>query len=86
MNYIVGSNADKFFQEYARQLERALVEHPEEYQWPASELPNVLQKMCTAIERGTANKDSRAIKGTCKVLGIKHTYTAIRQYLAEVPV
>jgi hypothetical protein len=85
MNYIVGSNQDKFFSEYAKQLERALIDYPNEYSWPVSELPNVLQKMCTAIERGSANKDSRAIKATCKVLGIKHTYTAIREYLKVQP-
>lgn len=81
MNYIVGSNPDKFFSEYYRQLEIALREHPEEYSWPVAELPNIFERMRIAIERGSANKDSRAIKATCKTLGIKHTYKAINEYL-----
>jgi hypothetical protein len=85
MNYIVGSNADRFFTEYRKQLENALRDYPQEYAFPASELPNVFERMRVAIENGSANKDSRAIKATCKMLGIKHTYTAIREYLATVP-
>jgi hypothetical protein len=81
VNYIAGSNPDKFFSEYYRQLEKAIVEHPEEYAFPVSQLQTVFDKMRIAIEGGSANKDSRAIKATCKTLRIKHTYTAIKEYL-----
>ena len=81
MNYIVGSNQDKFFTEYYKQLEKAITDYPEEYAFPVSQLQTVFDKMRIAIEKGSANKDSRAIKATCKALGIKHTYKAMQEYL-----
>jgi hypothetical protein len=38
-------------------------------------------KMTAGLVDGTANKDGEGIKTTCKVLGIKYTYSAIRAFL-----
>lgn len=82
MNYIVGSNSDRFFSAYYNNLKRAHTEHPTEYTWPESELPIVFERMRVALERGSANIHSHAIRWTCKEVGIKHTYKAIQAFLA----
>ena len=38
-------------------------------------------RMTDGLKAGTANKDGDGIKRTCKILGIKPTYAAIKQYL-----
>jgi hypothetical protein len=67
---------------YTEELARAVKDYPSEYRWPFKDVPVVAAKMLDAVKRGSFNKDSRAIRATCKRLGIKHTYTAIRDYLA----
>ena len=39
------------------------------------------QRMTEGFATGGANKDSKAVRMTCKAMGIKHTYTAIRAFL-----
>lgn len=39
------------------------------------------EKMTNGLLTGTANKDGDGIKRTCKALGIKHTYSAIKLFL-----
>lgn len=68
---------------YSEELKRAREERPDEYAWPVDELPRVLKRMTDALIRGTYNKDSIAIRRTCKRLGIKHTYQAINASIAE---
>ncbi len=75
------TNFDTFAQVYAEELQKAVLAYPEEYVWPVENVPTVAQKMIQAFRAGTYNKDSRAIKATCKRLNIKHTYTAINAYL-----
>lgn len=55
----------------------------EEYAYVASRTTpmDLAVKMTNGLLNGTANKDGEGIKNTCKMLGIKHTYTAIRAYL-----
>lgn len=76
------SNFDTFMQIYTEQLEKAVRNYPTEYTWPVENVPTVAAKMRVAFMNRTYNKDGRAIKATCKVLGIKYTYTAINEYLA----
>lgn len=76
------SNFDNFMQVYTEQLEKAVRNYPAEYGWPVENVPTVAAKMGEAFKKKTYNKDGRAIKATCKVLGIKYTYTAINEYLA----
>ena len=79
----MNSNRYTFLAEYRKQLEIAVTTHPEEYGWPLSELETVAARMSAAIERGSYNKDSRAIRATCKTLGIRHSYIAIGAFLVE---
>jgi len=76
------SNLEKFMAEYARQLESAVTNHPEEYCYPTSEIPGVIKKMRTAFIEQSYNKDGRAIRSTCKALSIPYTYVAINKYLS----
>jgi len=76
------SNFDNFIQVYTEQLEKAVKEYPDEYAFPVANVPTVVAKMSVGFKNKTYNKDGRAIKATCKVLGIKYTYTAINEYLA----
>lgn len=80
MNDII-TNFDRFTQVYVEELTQAVLKYPDEYTWPVENVPNVAAKMIQAFRAGTYNKDGRAIKGTCKRLGIKYTYTAINAYL-----
>ena len=41
------------------------------------------EKMIAGLVDGSANHDGSGIKRACKAVGIKHTRTAIRAYLAE---
>lgn len=70
-----------FFKVYYEQLAEAVANHPEEYAWNIEQLPEVFARMKAAILKGTFNKDSRAIKATCKQLYLKHTYKEIKAYL-----
>lgn len=38
-------------------------------------------RMTDGLKAGTASKDGDGIKRTCKILGIKPTYAAIKSYL-----
>ncbi len=75
------NNFDTFMIVYKKQLKDAVVNYPQEYQFPIESVPDVVEKMGEGFNRGTYNKDGRAIKATCKELGIKYTYTAINEYL-----
>ena len=39
------------------------------------------RKMTLGLDNGNANKDGQGIKNACKILGIPHTYKAIRAFL-----
>ena len=75
------NNLDVFIKVYERQLTNAVRDYPQEYMWPVENVPVVAQKMRVAFSKGSYNKDGRAIKATCKELGIKYTYPAINSYL-----
>lgn len=50
--------------------------------WPRKSVQDVADAMIAAVVAGSFNKDGRAFRATCKHLGIKHTYQAIRSYIA----
>ena len=50
--------------------------------WPSASVAQVADRMIAAITAKSYNKDGRAMKATCKRLGIKHTYTAINAFIA----
>ena len=81
------SNADRFIEVLTAQY-RDLFANDPEYAYSAQRTtPEALAgKMTVGLAKGSANKDGLGIKRTCKALGIKYTYTAIRAYLtAEAP-
>jgi hypothetical protein len=82
MKTVHPGNLQCFLEVYAEKLKEALKLYPEDYSWPESELPKVLERMRVAIERGSFNKDGHALKATCKELKIKHTYKAIQEYIS----
>lgn len=77
-------NLDLWTAEYGRQLTKALAEHPQEYVYGLDLLPTVVDRMRIAFERGSYNKDGRAIKATCKVFGVKYTYAGINEFLRGI--
>lgn len=77
------SSKELFSSTYLRHMQEHAKTHPEYYHYGPEEVPVVHAKMMAALERGSANKDSEAIKATCKEMGIKHTYRAIRDYLSS---
>ena len=79
------NNFDTFAKIYTKELEKAVLKFPEEYVWPVENIPVVAQMMIQAFRAGTYNKDSKAIKATCKRLNVKHTYKEINNYLKVVP-
>ena len=72
-----------FLTEYGKQLTHAVTTQPQEYAYPLSEVPLVIDKMGRAFLRGSFNKDGLALKATCKALKIKHTYRDIKTYLGR---
>ena len=76
------SNFDRFITVYAAQLQHEFDTNPEyalvSRQTSAHDLA---VKMAEGLIKGSASKDGRAIKSTCKALGIKYTYKSIVEYL-----
>lgn len=71
----------KFREAYEAALRAACTEHPDEYAYPADEAPKVVERMMRAIEENKFNHAGRALRATCKALGIKHTQKAIRAFV-----
>jgi hypothetical protein len=69
-----------FCEAYETALTNAVLDHPEEYCYPLSAVPGVIDKMRRAFIAGTYNHNSRAIRAACKALSIKHTRTAMETY------
>jgi hypothetical protein len=75
-------NLQCFLDVYKENLLKQIRENPQDYAWDVSQFDEVFSRMAKAIERGSFNKDSKAFKATCKELKIKHTYTAIREFIS----
>ena len=73
--------AQDFRDEYVTQLDDAVRNYPREYCYSPDQVPGVVERMMHAIEHHTFSKDSRAIRATCRALGIRHTYKAIYEWL-----
>jgi hypothetical protein len=74
-------NLKEFSFNYYKELRNAITNYPEEYMYGLEKLDDVHSRMMTAIQNKSFNKNSRAVKTVCKLLNIKHTYTAIYSYL-----
>ena len=75
------SKLDEWIKIYEENLVKAVIEHPDLYGWPVEQAHNVALKMRIAFENGYFNKDSLAIRTTCKHFGIKFTYASIKTFL-----
>ena len=72
---------NRWMDTYIAELTKAHAAHPADYVWPIEQIGTVAGKMREAFIRNSFNKDSHAIKATCKHFGIKHTYAAIKAFL-----
>ena len=81
MEITTNNNLEKFSSIYKKELKNAINNYPQEYMYGLEKLDDVHSRMMLAVKNKSFNKDSRAFKSVCKELGIKHTYTAINQYL-----
>lgn len=74
---------DRFEQVLAEQYRDLFANSPDYAHAKQTISPEELAKRMTrGLAAKTANKDGDGIKRTCKALGIKYTYAAIRAYLA----
>ena len=64
---------------------RTLFKTNPDYGYTASRISpeKLAAKMTIGLANGSANKDGYGIKQVCKLLGIKHTYKAIKEYLTS---
>ena len=77
------SRLDHFYAELEKQY-IILFAHDPEYAYAASiTTPDQLaRKMTLGLDCGSASKDGMGIRNVCRILGINHTYKAIRAYLS----
>ena len=78
---VVPEKLEKWTGIYAEELKSAVEKFPGEYFYGVDSVPSVVAKMRVAFERGTYNYEGRAIRSTCRRLGISHTYKAINGFL-----
>lgn len=80
---------DVFFQEYRAQLIIAVKAKPNDYAYAEDFVPTVINRMRQSVTNKetfrAVNKDSIAIRCTCKALAIDFTYKAIDKYLGFTP-
>lgn len=71
-----------FADTYHSSLEEAVRQYPEDYPWHKTKpVKMVVESMVLAVERGSYNKDGRAMKNTFKKLGLAYTYKALDSWL-----
>lgn len=75
------AQADIFINAYTPLLRQAQTDYPKEYGTHPTPPEMVAERMHAALLNGTYSKDGRAMKATCKALGISHTYRAMEAYL-----
>lgn len=75
---------DRFYNTLRTVYDDLMVNDPQ-YAYAASRMTaaELARKMTCGLAAGTADKDGKAIRLTCRELGIKHTYRAIRAYLCK---
>lgn len=77
------NNLQIFTETYTEKLTECVREMPDEYAFPESRVPLVVEKMTAAIQAGTFNHDGHAIRRTCRALGIKYTRKAIVEFVSK---
>lgn len=67
---------------YHKHLTAQVKVHPDQFMKGSNtDIDDLHARMMAAFKRNSANKDSMAVKRTCKELGIGHTYKDIRAYI-----
>ena len=74
---------DDFMRHYKANLITCVTANPSNYRYGISDIDEICHKMQGAILDNTYSKDGLAFKMTCKQLGIKHTYQAIKEYIEQ---
>lgn len=74
------TNRDVFARLYTEALTLAVTNHPDDYAYPVSAVPETVNRMMAAIERGGFN-NSPTLKRVARKLGIKDTLSGIRAYV-----
>lgn len=82
-DFINLSNLDFFKFLYSENLKKNYFNNPSEYSFREDELTCVVERMTSAIDRMSFNKDTKSFKDTCKHLGIKNTYSSILEYIRK---
>lgn len=78
------SNRERFESELTLNYIRLFAEDSEYVYSAAHITPEALAaKMTASLTTGSANKDGKGIRRTCKALGVPYTYAGIRAYLQE---
>ena len=86
-------NTEDFFDIYREELEASMVSDPDNYPVIGfGSIPEAAQRIANKFKQSIVDRGEQAIGGinissstwkrTCKRVGIKHTYTAIKAYLA----
>lgn len=82
MNVDTSAKLDNFMVVYEKHLTQCVAESPDRYSWVNKlTVRVVVERMRPAIIGGSFDKGSESFKRTCKELGIKHTYKAIKAFL-----
>lgn len=72
-------NFNLFCTTYLKHLTDQMTKHPDQYL--SNDIYLTYSRMRHAIANMSFNKDSESFKKTCKELGIKHTYKAIKSFM-----
>lgn len=76
--------AKVFISHFEPALKAAVVEYPLEYgRMPVEKVPGVAEKMLEALVRGSYHHEGRAMKASCKALGIEYKRRAIEAFLNQ---
>ena len=74
-------NQEKFLQVYKRILEEEIKKNPDNFAIKDANV--VFERMKPAIIKGSFDKDSACFRRTCRELGIRHTYKAIKEFITS---
>lgn len=72
---------DQWMIAYAPALTKAVTDHPEDYCYPPDEVPLVVARMRNAFAAGSYHHKGRAVRATCKHLGLDYTRKAVDAFL-----
>jgi hypothetical protein len=77
------SNYEKFENELRKNFEFLFLDIRYRYAANHRTPAELAARMTYSLLNGTADKNGKGIKLTCKALGIKNTYKAIQEYLSD---